>query len=384
MKLEQPLPSDPDALEILFHKGIDSLQDMPADKRRADQSVYEILKTNPDATIFCSMVEKHANLLSRLQDLNSGEHTVLVPPDESWKPNGELMTRMGGDQDFQEAVLSAHISPHYVTTDTLVRFLNIPTILTPDGANGPQLIRTRRSRTFRINEAATLTTGNIIAKNGIVHYLDRVLTPPHSSLSVLQSFSELSLFNKALLKLELADDFAALGIKGRTIFAPTDAAFRALDDEILEFLFDPKTGYPYLKALIKYHICPNVTVYTNLIWPKNNTGHRVSSKDSIRVCKGQQTQSITTMAIDTARDLPADVSLHIARYNDLIALTLNNSSHVLAQDILADDGVIHVVDAVLLPGMEGIQGTTEPASKRLKIITLPELRQLLMSFVEPE
>lgn len=90
------------------------------------------------------------------------------------------------------------------------------------------------------------------------------------------------------------------------------------------------------------------------------------------------------MAIDAARDLPADVSLHIARYNDLIALTLNNRSHVLAQDILADDGVIHVVDAVLLPGMEGIQGAAEPASKRLKMITLPKLRQLLMSFVEPE
>ncbi|KAM3464458.1 hypothetical protein NHJ6243_002514 [Beauveria neobassiana] len=259
MKLEQPLPSDPDALEVLFHKGIDSLQDMPADKRRADQSVYKILRTDPDATIFCSMVEKHANLLSRLQDLNSGEHTVLVPLDESWKHNGELMTRMGGDQDFREAVLSAHISPHYVTTDTLVRFLNIPTILTPDGANGPQLARTRRSRTFQINDAATLTTGNIIAKNGIVHYLDRVLTPPHSSLSVLQSFSELSLFNKALLELELADDVAALGIKGRTIFAPTDAAFRALDDEIFDFLFDPKTGYPTLVIAL-------VRVFNHIEW----------------------------------------------------------------------------------------------------------------------
>lgn len=375
MALQQPLPSDPDALEALFNEDISNLQDFPFDTSRTDKSVLEILRAEPKASVFFSLIEKHADLLSLLQDPSNGEYTVFVPLDSAWKLDGELLSQVQEDEDVRRSVLSAHISPHYVTTEGLTLMSNVRTLLKPSNANGWQIIRAQRSHKYEINEIATLTTGNITAKNGILHFIDRALAPPPSALGVVQSRSELDIFNKALGELGLTDDLE--GVKGRTFFAPTDDAFKKLGADTLDFLFDAGKGHRYLRALVKYHISPNVTFYTNMIWPQNDTGHRIPSSEKIKAIKGQQTKKLATLAVDVANGQPAHLAVHIARYKDLIPLTLNDNSHVVAHDIQADDGVVQVVDAVLLPD----EGSPSSASGA---ITLEELKQLLAPFVEAE
>ena len=131
MAAQQPLPSDPDALEALFHNEIGSLQDFPFDTSRAGKSVFEILRAESNATVFLSLIEKHPDLLSLFQDPSNGEHTVFVPLDSAWKLNDELLRQLQDDEDVRRAVLSAHISPHDVTTESLTLMANVRTLLQP-------------------------------------------------------------------------------------------------------------------------------------------------------------------------------------------------------------------------------------------------------------
>lgn len=85
-----------------------------------------------------------------------------------------------------------------------------------------------------------------------------------------------------------------------------------------------------------------------MIWPQNDTGQRIPSSEKIEAIKGRQTRKVATLAVDVAQGQPAHVEIHMARYKDLIPLTLNDTSHVVEHHIHADDGMVHLIDAVLL------------------------------------
>ena len=98
-----------------------------------------------------------------------------------------------------------------------------------------------------------------------------------------------------------------------TVLAPTDDAFDALPDGVLEdLLANPEQ----LAQVLSYHVVPG----------------RVSSED---VSGSDQTSTVQGSSIE--------VSMQSG------AVVLNGSARVIQADIRATNGVIHVIDAVLLP-----------------------------------
>lgn len=100
-----------------------------------------------------------------------------------------------------------------------------------------------------------------------------------------------------------------------TVFAPTDAAFAALPAGTVESLLEPRNR-DQLVSLLTYHVVPG----------------RVTANE------------VATM--DTAASVQGG-NLRIRTNGDSVAI---NDARVIAADVMAGNGVIHVIDKVLMPG----------------------------------
>ncbi len=334
------LPHDPDALERVFNELLAHVPELPLDTSHASSTLYDILKADSEAAPFFDMAIQHGRLLSMLQDTSS-EYTVFLPLDMA----------VPGDQQAgkrSEDLPALHISPHYVKTDDFLYMPNVPTILIPANGNGPQILRTRGTASgWYINGTAHVVQANVQTSNGLIHKLDRALPPPPTSFALLERHGGLDTFRRAIEICGLQQAFAAPDIKGRTVFAPHDSAWEALGPETLRFLLDTEAGRPYLGALLKRHFCPNITFFSNFIWPKNNTGARRSSADPQRKIKGRMAQQVPTMLAAPGEKEAESLSVAVARCNGLISMMVDGLVRVVEQDLAASDGVVHVLDSVL-------------------------------------
>ena len=121
---------------------------------------------------------------------------------------------------------------------------------------------------------------------------------------------------KALQAAGLVDALKAKGDKF-TVFAPTDAAFAKLPAGTLDDLLKPENKEK-LKAILLYHVVSG----------------KVEAKDVVKL-NGQDVKTLQggTVKVDTSSGVKV------------------NSSTVVTPDVMASNGVIHVIDTVLLPSM---------------------------------
>lgn len=104
-----------------------------------------------------------------------------------------------------------------------------------------------------------------------------------------------------------------------TVFAPTDAAFAALPDGTVETLLLPENK-DQLVSILTYHVVPGA----------------VQSGDVLGTVQNVATVNGATVRVDgTGSKLGPSVKV--------------NDATVVSADILASNGVIHVIDTVLLP-----------------------------------
>jgi len=160
-----------------------------------------------------------------------------------------------------------------------------------------------------INGVALVVTADIQATNGIIHVLDTVLIPPAGTIvDIAVGNEDLETLVAAVTAADLVGTLSGPG--PFTVFAPTDAAFAALPDGTLDALL---ADIPALTDILLYH-----------------------------VASGGVT-SPTAVALGAVETL-----------NGLVTITAGegifvNDAQVVINDIIAENGVIHVIDAVLLP-----------------------------------
>ena len=171
---------------------------------------------------------------------------------------------------------------------------------------------------------ATVQTTDIYTTNGIIHVIDTVIvadvelpTPPASIVDVAVSNGSFTTLVAALqatgLDTVLDDPESTF-----TVFAPTDAAFALLgQDTINALLADPDT----LRDILLYHVVSGSEIL-------QDGAITVAQSGSNKVDMANERQSALTLA---------DSTLYI------------NKSAVSLADVMADNGVIHVVDQVILP-----------------------------------
>jgi len=189
---------------------------------------------------------------------------------------------------------------------------------------------------------------------------------------------ELSLFPSKFSTLLLAytkTDFVEyihnLAMNGSTVFAPSNAAFDRLGPGANAFLFNTDKGLKFLKAILKYHIVANATLYSDAYYEDKGDEGKTTGFPN-----GHAHVDLPTLLNE------ASVAVDIARWYGIIRMRINKFVPVVVQDGVAKNGVIHVVGRVLLP----------PHKKNNQIdgwdmdeeITVPHLIERLADYVEED
>jgi transforming growth factor-beta-induced protein len=175
--------------------------------------------------------------------------------------------------------------------------------------------------TVMINNA-TVIVADIEADNGVVHVIDAVLLPPApvTVVDIIVNSPDHETLEAAVIAAELDDDLSGEG--PFTVFAPTDAAFDALPEGVLDVLLADPTGD--LANILLYHV----------------VGAEAFAADL------SDGQILPTLLADQ------DLTVSIMGGDVMI-----NNALVIVADLEADNGVVHVIDAVLTPtvGVEDAQ-----------------------------
>lgn len=164
---------------------------------------------------------------------------------------------------------------------------------------------------------ATVTTADLRASNGVIHVIDKVILPADKTIvqTAIASAPEFSVLVEAVQAAGLVDALSAAG--PFTVFAPTNAAFAAALAELgvtKEALF---ANTELLTAVLTYHVVPS------------------------RVFKAQVPVG---SPIATLQGATFTVGSDLA-----ITDQAGRKANIVATDVMTSNGVIHVIDKVILP-----------------------------------
>merc|ERR1711966_332864 len=165
-----------------------------------------------------------------------------------------------------------------------------------------------------INNAKVLTT-NVEASNGVVHIIDTVLMPPamaQNNVMLAAATADLSTLVQAVIEGGLVDTLSGTG--PFTVFAPSNEAFAKLPQATLQFLLKPENK-DKLAKILTYHVVSGAVHAADL-----------HDGEQIKTVEGQQVE--------------AHVSEHGVAIND---------AKVVTKDVAASNGVVHIIDTVLMP-----------------------------------
>lgn len=302
---------------------IDAVLMPPMTTDASDSTIAEVAAGDGQfSTLVAALTE--ANLVDTLNDPDA-TFTVFAPTNAAFDMiDDATLDALLADTDALSAVLLQHVVADAEVDSVTAFSLNGTSVETASGAEIPISINPDTD-TLTVG-GATVTMANIQASNGIVHVIDTVIVgdvelpaPPMSIVDVAagnDNFSTLvELVQSAGLDTVLADTSTEF-----TVFAPTNAAFSAVDPDVLEDLGNDADA---LRSVLTYHVIEGATVL-------QDAAVTVAQSDD--------------KLVETANG--SNVALSLSGSNLYV-----NTSFVSQTDIMADNGVIHAVDQVIMPPM---------------------------------
>ncbi|ROL54375.1 Periostin [Anabarilius grahami] len=239
----------------------------------------------------------------------AGSYTMFAPSDDAWEdldPVSKAAMVSSGNLELYNA-LHYHMVNKRLLTKDLKNDMTLESMYNKQGF----YINHYSNGVVTVN-CARIIHGNQVATNGVVHVIDRVISVVSQTMKdVIENNDELSTLNTAAVNSGLQ---AQLDEPGHyTLFAPTNEAFDKLDSDVLERLMSDTT---VLQALLKYHLLNSVQC-SEAIMAGSIYGTLEGSNIEIG-CDGE-------------------------------SLTVNGIKMVLKKDIVTTNGVIHLIDQVLMP-----------------------------------
>ena len=186
--------------------------------------------------------------------------------------------------------------------------------------NGNKIAITMRDDDYLYVNMAKVVSYDIETSNGIIHVIEEVLLPPDTSMSdmsIADIVEASDLFDTletavvtANMLVDLADDEATF-----TVFAPTDAAFDELGDAALNYALG---NLDLLSNTLSYHLVADAELYSS------DAIVAASAGSTVAMANGDE----STFALDYAG-------------------VMINDANIVTTDIVASNGVIHVIDMVM-------------------------------------
>lgn len=276
-------------------------------------TIPAVATANPQFSTLVAALAK-ADLVTTLQ--GTGPFTVFAPNNEAFQKAG--ITSLDGLSAEQ---LTPILTTHVVSGS--VRAADVTSGAVGTVNTNQDIYLSRNADGVFINGNIRVIATDVMATNGIIHVIDDVIVPPTESLVQLAqadtNFTE-------LVSLVLAADPAVAAAltsagDGLTVFAPTNAAFREL------YMTTPKSALldpanqALLTSVLLYHVVPG----------------RVFSTDLPNVSGPVQTANAGN-----------SVTFNLSGQPRVVGAS-SGESNIVAANILGTNGVIHVIDKVLMP-----------------------------------
>ena len=246
-----------------------------------------------------------AELLETLQ--GPGPFTIFAPTDQAFIDAGIDLASFNTPEG--KATLSDILQYHVVSGE--VPAANVSECMTATAVNGQQLAFTVDGGVM-INDA-NVTLADVVTSNGIIHVIDKVLTPtdaPNDIPRTAQCTGVHDSLVAAVIQAELLEILQGTG--PFTVFAPTDQAF--IDAGIDLASLDTVEGKATLSNILQYHVV---------------SGNVPSS--AVTEC----------MSADAVNGQPLSFTVDGG--------VKVNGANVTLADVATSNGVIHVIDKVLTP-----------------------------------
>jgi uncharacterized surface protein with fasciclin (FAS1) repeats len=239
-----------------------------------------------------------------------GPFTVFAPTDEAFAklPKGTLEMLLKPENKAKlAAILTYHVVPGSVKAADVVKLKNAATVQ-------GQRVDIKVDAGKVMVDGANVVATDVACSNGVIHVIDTVILPVDGT--IVDVAAKNGSFNTLVAAVKAAGLVETLSGKGPfTVLAPTDAAFAKLPAGTLEMLLKPENK-KQLVDILTYHVVPGVAAYSDQVVKMSQLPTVLGTPITVTVTDGK------------------------VRLND---------SNVVATDVEASNGVIHVVDTVILP-----------------------------------
>ncbi len=284
------------------------------DKVLLPESIVDVAVNNSTFSILVAALTK-ADLVTTLN--GNGPFTVFAPTNEAFEA---LFTSLGvnGIAELSKETLTPILLSHVVSGNVTSGQLSNGEVqtLNPDkkiliGTNGG----------VTIDSTIKVVLADVQGTNGVVHVIDKVIVPEAKSNTIVDVAVATADFSTLVAALQKADLVGALANEEAmyTVFAPTNQAFADLLTEL---------GFASLDDV------PVVTLTNILLY------HVLS--------ESKMASSIETGYFKTLAKGP-EASTNLSMYINMSTSMINKRAKITATDIIAVNGVIHVIDKVILP-----------------------------------
>ena len=246
-----------------------------------------------------------ADLLSTLQ--GNGPFTVFAPTDQAFT-DAQIDLNALDTPEGKDALTNILL---YHVVDGEVPSSAVTDCLSTDAVNSDPLSFSVGDNVM-VNDAI-VTAADVTASNGVIHVIDKVLTPTKTPRDIPRTAQCTGVHNSlvdAVIQAELLTTLQGPG--PFTLFAPTDQAFTDANIDLADF--DTPEGKASLANILQYHLI------------------------SGEVMSGDLTDGMVATAVN-GDELTVDLTSGVKI----------NEATVTSPDVATSNGVIHVIDKVLMP-----------------------------------
>jgi len=283
------------------------------------KSIYQTISKDQNFSFLTAAVNK-AGLVSALDEAGKSDLTLFAPTNDAFKAAG-----FNGVSDLDavpvetlKAILLYHVLGSKVEAAQVPQASNTPVAT----LNGQSIFATRTADNKVFINGVSVIKANIECTNGVIHDINRVLMPATGTIvETAIANPNLSLLVAAVLRASQGSTDVATVLSGAgpfTVFAPTNQAFinAGFADVAAINAADPNT----LASILTYHVIAG------------------------RIFSSDLTNGAMPATVNGEK-----VTISLASGATVKGMSNTTASNIVATDIVTTNGVVHVIDQVLLP-----------------------------------
>jgi len=278
------------------------------------QTIVDIATGNDDFSTLVTALQA-AELVETLQ--GEGPFTVFAPTNAAFEalPDGTLDDLLLPENQGQLAnILLYHVVPGSLEASDVLSQSVAKTATSSQNLVEFSTMTDSEGQTVAMIDNAVITQTDIIAENGVVHVIDAVILPEELT-DIVDTAVSAGSFSTLVAAVQAAGLEETLRGEGPfTILAPTDQAFEALPEGTVESLLEEE-NLGQLQEILLFHVIPGKVISPEIV---------------------------TLDSAESQNGLTLDISVS---ENGVMV----NNANVVTTDIDTSNGVIHVIDQVLIP-----------------------------------